>query len=81
LLNERDNFKTNCRNIRNIYNYCFKSFKNYPDVSASTKKAVVELAEKLNYTPNTFAVNLRTRESKTIGLIIPEVVHHFFECN
>ncbi len=55
-----------------------KALKNYPDVSASTKKAVVELAEKLNYTPNTFAVNLRTRESKTIGLIIPEVVHHFF---
>ena len=55
-----------------------KALKNYPDVSASTKKSVVELAEKLNYTPNTFAVNLRTRESKTIGLIIPEVVHHFF---
>jgi DNA-binding LacI/PurR family transcriptional regulator len=24
------------------------------------------------------AVNPRTRESKTIGLIVPEVVHHFF---
>ena len=35
-------------------------------------------AELLNYMPNTFAVNLRTKESKTIGLIIPEVVHHFF---
>jgi LacI family transcriptional regulator len=32
----------------------------------------------LNYTPNSFAVNLRTKESKTIGLIIPEV-HHFFQ--
>jgi LacI family transcriptional regulator len=30
------------------------------------------LAGKLNYTPNSFAVNLRTKESKTIGLIIPE---------
>jgi DNA-binding LacI/PurR family transcriptional regulator len=34
---------------------------------------------RLNYTPNSFAVNLRTKESKTIGLIIPEVVHHFFQ--
>ncbi len=55
-----------------------KALKNYPDVSAKTKKAVIELAEELNFTPNSFAVNLRTKESKTIGLIIPEVVHHFF---
>lgn len=55
-----------------------KALKNYSDVSEKTRKAVVALAEELNYTPNSFAVNLRTKESKTIGLIIPEVVHHFF---
>jgi LacI family transcriptional regulator len=55
-----------------------KALKNYPDVSEKTKNAVKELAENLNYTPNSFAVNLRTKESKTIGLIIPEVSHHFF---
>jgi LacI family transcriptional regulator len=55
-----------------------KALKNYADVSPKTKKAVLDLADKLHYTPNSFAVNLRTKESKTIGLIIPEVVHHFF---
>lgn len=55
-----------------------KALKNYPDVSEKTKKAVKDLADNLNYTPNSFAVNLRTKESKTIGLIIPEVTHHFF---
>lgn len=55
-----------------------KALKNYPDVSEKTKKAVTDLAQQLHYTPNSFAVNLRTKESKTIGLIIPEVVHHFF---
>ncbi len=55
-----------------------KALKNYPDVSPKTRKAVLELAESLSYTPNSFAVNLRTKESRTIGLIIPEVVHHFF---
>ncbi|WP_367755402.1 LacI family DNA-binding transcriptional regulator [Flavobacterium sp. WC2421] len=55
-----------------------KALKNYPDVSEKTKKAVIDLAQKLHYTPNSFAVNLRTKESKTIGLIIPEVMHHFF---
>ena len=54
-----------------------KALKDYSDVSEKTKKAVKELAQNLNYTPNSFAVNLRTKESKTIGLIIPEVVHHF----
>ena len=55
-----------------------KALKNYPDVSPKTKKAVVELSTKLNYTPNSFAVNLRTKESKIIGLIIPTVDYNFF---
>ncbi|MFN8274174.1 MAG: LacI family DNA-binding transcriptional regulator [Flavobacteriaceae bacterium] len=55
-----------------------KALKDYPDVSPKTRQAVLNLAHQLQYTPNSFAVNLRTRESKTIGLIIPEVVHHFF---
>jgi LacI family transcriptional regulator len=55
-----------------------KALKNYPDVSEKTRKSVINLANQLHFIPNSFAVNLRTRESKTIGLIIPEVVHHFF---
>jgi LacI family transcriptional regulator len=55
-----------------------KALKGYSDVSKKTKKAVIDLAKQLNYTPNSFAVNLRTRESKTIGLIIPTLVHDFF---
>ncbi len=55
-----------------------KALKDYSDVSEKTKERVKELAKELNYKPNTFAVNLRTSESKTIGLIIPEIVHHFF---
>ena len=55
-----------------------KALKDYPDVSKKTKGLVKELAKTLNYKPNAFAVHLRTRESKTIGLIIPVIVHHFF---
>ncbi|WMW77647.1 LacI family DNA-binding transcriptional regulator [Flavobacterium sp. 20NA77.7] len=55
-----------------------KALKGYTDVNENTRKSVLELAERLQYTPNSFAVNLRTQESKTIGLVIPEVVHHFF---
>lgn len=55
-----------------------KALKDYKDVSKKTKARVKAEAKALNYTPNVFAVNLRTKESKTVGLIIPEVVHHFF---
>ena len=55
-----------------------KALKGYKDVSPKTREAVLDLTKKLNYKPNSFAVNLRTKESKTIGLIIPEIVHHFF---
>ncbi|RTE53992.1 LacI family transcriptional regulator [Arenibacter aquaticus] len=55
-----------------------KALKDYPDISKKTKAMVKELAKTLNYKPNAFAVNLRTKESKTVGLIIPEIVHHFF---
>jgi LacI family transcriptional regulator len=55
-----------------------KALKNYSDVSPVTRQKVLDLVDELKYTPNSFAVNLRTKESKTIGLIIPELAHHFF---
>lgn len=55
-----------------------KALNNYADVSPETRKKVLDLAEELNYKPNVFAQNLRSQESKIIGLIIPEIVHYFF---
>jgi LacI family transcriptional regulator len=55
-----------------------RALKDHPDISKDTKKSVNELAEKLNYQPNIVALNLRTRKTNTIGVIIPELVHFFF---
>ncbi|PKP12214.1 MAG: LacI family transcriptional regulator [Bacteroidetes bacterium HGW-Bacteroidetes-3] len=55
-----------------------KALRGYIDVGASTKKAVLKMAKEMNYTPNTVAVNLRTQQTKTIGVIIPSIVHQFF---
>ncbi|MCA0132517.1 LacI family DNA-binding transcriptional regulator [Winogradskyella alexanderae] len=55
-----------------------KALKDYPDVSAKTKKKVIDLANSLHFSPNTFAQSLRSRESKTIGVIIPSMVHYYF---
>jgi LacI family transcriptional regulator len=55
-----------------------KALKDYDDVSQSTRAAVLKMVEKLNYIPNSVAVNLRTQRTKTIGVIIPTIVHQFF---
>jgi len=55
-----------------------KALNDYPDVSKKTRELVKNLAKDLNYVPNSFAVSLRMRESKTIGVIIPTMVHYFF---
>ncbi|WP_303925075.1 LacI family DNA-binding transcriptional regulator [Draconibacterium sediminis] len=55
-----------------------RALKDHPDISKETKRAVQELAEKLNYQPNAVALSLKQRRSNTIGVIIPEIVHYFF---
>lgn len=55
-----------------------RALKNHPDISAETKKAVNELADRLSYQPNAVALSLKHSRSNTIGVIIPEIVHYFF---
>ncbi len=55
-----------------------RALKNHPDISEETKRAVNELAQRLNYQPNAVALSLKQRRSNTIGVIIPEIVHYFF---
>jgi DNA-binding LacI/PurR family transcriptional regulator len=55
-----------------------RALKNHPDISPRTRKAVKELADKLHYEPNAIALSLRSKSSRTIGIIIPEIVHYFF---
>lgn len=55
-----------------------RALQNHPDISERTKQLVRECAQKLNYKPNMMASNLRTCRNTTIGVIIPELNHHFF---
>lgn len=43
-----------------------------------TRKRVLDAAKKLNYQPNFFARSLRTRQSFSIGIIIPEPSEGYF---
>jgi DNA-binding LacI/PurR family transcriptional regulator len=55
-----------------------RALRGAPDVNPETKKAVLELAEKLSYEPNRIAQSLRIKQTKTLGVIVPEINMHFF---
>lgn len=55
-----------------------KALSDSHEISPQTKLRVNEMAKKLNYVPNHFASSLGTGNSKTIGVVIPEVVDSFF---
>ncbi|MGB0523099.1 MAG: LacI family DNA-binding transcriptional regulator [Flammeovirgaceae bacterium] len=55
-----------------------RALKDFPDIGEETKQAVKKLAEEWNYRPNTMAISLRKKKSKVIGVLVPEIVHHFF---
>lgn len=55
-----------------------RALQNHPDISDKTKHDVRECARRLNYKPNMMASNLRTCRNNVIGVMLPEVNHHFF---
>lgn len=55
-----------------------RALKDHPDISIETKRIVQQYAAEVNYRPNALALSLKKQRSNTLGLIIPEIVHHFF---
>ena len=55
-----------------------KALRDHSDISAEMKKKVQELVDELGYTPNLIARNLSAKKTRTIGLVIPKINHHFF---
>ncbi|MBQ0148785.1 MAG: LacI family DNA-binding transcriptional regulator [Flavobacteriaceae bacterium] len=55
-----------------------KALKNSEEISESTRQKIQAFAKLYNYKPNNIALSLKNRKTKTIAVIIPEIVHHFF---
>ncbi|MGQ0738272.1 MAG: LacI family DNA-binding transcriptional regulator [Bacteroidota bacterium] len=56
-----------------------RALKDHPDISAATKKKVKELATALEYEPNNSAVQLRTRQSNILGILVPTINNFFYD--
>ncbi len=55
-----------------------RALRDDPRVTPETKSLVVSLAEELGYYPNLIAQSMTSKSTKTIGIIIPEIMHEFF---
>jgi LacI family transcriptional regulator len=53
-----------------------KSLRNSPEIGEDTRLKVQAFAKFYNYRPNNIA-KFKEQKDKTIGIIIPEIVHHF----
>ena len=55
-----------------------KSLRNSSEIGEETRLKVQAFAKFYNYKPNNIALSLKNRKTKSIGIIIPEIVHYFF---
>lgn len=55
-----------------------KALKDSPEISKDTIARVKEVATQLNYKPNRLALGLKNRKTRTIGVVIPNILNHFF---
>ncbi|WP_378186420.1 LacI family DNA-binding transcriptional regulator [Aquimarina sp. W85] len=55
-----------------------KSLKDDKEISQKTIARVKELAAFYNFKPNALAVGLKSKKTNTIGVILPDILNHFF---
>lgn len=55
-----------------------RAINGHTDISSATRQAILEAARLLDYQPSLLAQSLQSRETYTIGVIIPDIERPFF---
>lgn len=55
-----------------------RALRNSPEIGLDMQRRVKELAKQLNYRPNPFAQSLRKEAPKMIGVVVPNLVTHYY---
>ncbi|MDE5948665.1 MAG: LacI family transcriptional regulator [Prevotella sp.] len=55
-----------------------RALRNSPEIGKDMQTRVKELARQLNYRPNPFARSLRREAPKIIGVVVPNLVTHYY---
>jgi LacI family transcriptional regulator len=72
---ERDQVKATIKDVAKKANVSIttvsRALHDYNDVSPTTKKRIIQIANEMGYTPNTLAQRLQKQRADTIGLVLP----------
>lgn len=55
-----------------------RALKNHPDISSEMTARIQQLARQRDYSPNPLAMGLLKQQTKMIGVIVPDLVTHFY---
>lgn len=55
-----------------------RALRSSPEIGVEMQEKVKELARRLNYRPNPFAQSLRREAPKIIGVVVPNLVTHYY---
>lgn len=55
-----------------------RALRNSPEIGKEMQQRVKDLAKKLNYRPNPFAQSLRKDAPRIIGVVVPNLVTHYY---
>ncbi len=55
-----------------------KALKDSNEIGEETKSKIQAYAKFYNYKPNSLALHFRSQRVQVIGVLVPEIVHHFF---
>ena len=55
-----------------------RALRNSPEIGKEMQQRVKDLAKRLNYRPNPFAQSLRKEAPKMIGVVVPNLVTHYY---
>ena len=73
--------KTTLKDIAKQFNVSIstvsKALSDSEEISEATRKKIKEYAKKVNYRPNLNALSLKNKRTKTIGILVPDMLNYF----
>jgi LacI family transcriptional regulator len=77
-LKNKINIQTIAKALQVSVSTVSKALNDSHEISQETKDKILAYAREYDYSPNPYASSLRSKKSKTIGVVIPEVGNSFF---
>jgi LacI family transcriptional regulator len=77
-MNQKTTLKQLSKELNVSISTVSKALNNSPEISEKTIKRVKELAALYGYKPNPVAVSLKRNKTFTLGILIPDILNHFF---